>query len=302
MKWYRIAASTQRVAYRHGKGPALVTLRTKSESVHVATPIYYVNAEPHIGHLYSTVLADAIARWQHIRGQKVIFSTGTDEHGLKVELAAAAKGLTPNEFCNVVSARFKLLFKAGGTEPTAFLRTTEAQHIKAVQALWVNLHEQGYIYKGVHEGWYSIRDEAFVPDNSVIDGAGPDGNAAKISSETGAVVTRVKEENYKFRLSSFGPALAKWLETPSVVFPPARLEEARKMVKDGLPDISVSRLATTTAWGIAVPGDTEHTVYVWLDALANYLTVAGYVLTPRIFNFSRILLQPTIPNHVPTYN
>ncbi|RKP13154.1 tRNA synthetases class I (M)-domain-containing protein [Piptocephalis cylindrospora] len=245
---------------------------------YVTTPIFYVNAAPHIGHLYSMVLADTFHRYWKLRDMDSIFATGTDEHGLKIQQAAAKQGKTPQVLCEEVSGTFKDLANAGNVQYTDFIRTTEPRHKVAVQTLWTQLLDQGYIYKGHHEGWYSVSDEAFYAENQVVQGADPvTKEPCKVSMETGSRVEWNSEENYKFRLSTMAPLVQNWLrDNPGVIQPVERYNEVLASLSTPTSDLSVSRPAHRLGWGIPVPNDPSHTIYVWMDALTNYLTVTGY--------------------------
>ncbi|KAI8818075.1 tRNA synthetases class I (M)-domain-containing protein [Fimicolochytrium jonesii] len=250
----------------------------------ITTPIFYANAEPHIGHLYSTVLADVLKRFYELKGREVVFSTGTDEHGQKIQEAAQRKGIDTLKFCDEVSQKFKTLFEAANISYTDYIRTTEPRQKRAVQALWTDLRDRGYIYKGTHEGWYSVSDETFYPATQVEEVRAADGTTKMVSKETGQPVTWTTEENYKFRLSAFQSQLQSWLtQNPTAIHPPQKhhliLSTLTTHSHEQLADLSVSRLRSRMQWGIPVPGDEEHVVYVWLDALANYLTVLGYPWT-----------------------
>ncbi|TPX50025.1 methionine---tRNA ligase [Synchytrium endobioticum] len=262
-------------------GRRLSSITTKP--AFVSSPIFYVNSVPHIGHLYSMVVADVLKRFHELQGAQVIYSTGTDEHGLKIQEAARKAGKPPSLFCDEISASFVSLAKRANVSYTDFIRTTEPRHSTAVSALWTRLLEKGYIYKGHHEGWYSISDETFYPASQIEDVVSTDGRGStyKIARETGQRVEWTREENYKFRLGSMRDSLLQWLHTnPEVIVPKPRYSEVLKFV-DSMPqsqesDLSISRLKSRLQWGIPVPNDSDHVVYVWLDALTNYLTVTGY--------------------------
>ncbi|ESO82122.1 hypothetical protein LOTGIDRAFT_223492 [Lottia gigantea] len=239
----------------------------------VTTPIFYVNSSPHIGHLYTVVLADFLSRWNEVKGRKVLFSTGVDEHGLKIQQSAAELNKRPIELCNKNSSKFKDLFKLANISHTDFIRTTEDRHRQAVETFWTRLEKNGYIYKGVYEGWYSISDEAFLSDNDVTD-MEIEGKMCKVSVESKRPVTWMTEENYKFKLSSFKDGIRDWLNTGAVN--PVQFDGIVRRMLEELQDLSVSRQADRISWGITVPGDSTQVIYVWLDALVNYLTVAGY--------------------------
>lgn len=200
----------------------------KEKKVMITTPIYYVNASPHIGHLYSSVVADALSRWyRDVKGQETLFTTGTDEHGLKVQESASKQGYEPQPFCDRVSATFRSLFDQGNIKYDDYIRTTESRHRESVVALWNRLYEQGYIYMGKHEAWYSKSDETFLTDFQVEDRMDREtGDTIKISKESGHPVERVAEDNYKFKLSAFQDRLLQWLDqNPDAVYPPSHLVE-----------------------------------------------------------------------------
>ncbi|KAK3815257.1 MAG: tRNA synthetases class I (M)-domain-containing protein [Benniella sp.] len=245
---------------------------------YVTTPIFYVNAVPHVGHLHSAVLADTIKRFQELKGRKAILSTGTDEHGLKIQQAAEQAGIKEIELCDAVSERFRDLFDAANISYTTFIRTTEPRHAVAVNELWDQLWNKGYIYKGEHEGWYSVSDEAFYPSSQVEEKINEKtGETYHVSMETGKLVEWTTEENYKFKLSAFTDKLLEWLDkTPDAIQPPSRYREVQSWIQSGLSDLSVSRPRSRLKWGIPIPGDDDHIMYVWMDALTNYLTVTGY--------------------------
>jgi methionyl-tRNA synthetase len=235
-----------------------------SQKFYLTTPIYYVNARPHIGHAYTTIVADAIARRQRSLGIDTWFLTGTDEHGQKIERSAQAAGCTPQEFADKVSAEFHGLWDRMGLTYDDFIRTTEPRHKTGVQNLFALLRDRGYIYKGSYSGQYCVSDEAYVEV--------PPGAPCPIC---GRPTETVNEENYFFKLSAFERLLLEFYdEHPGFIRPEARRNEVIAFVKSGLRDLSVSR--TSFNWGIPVPGDEKHIVYVWLDALANYITALGW--------------------------
>ncbi|XP_032716042.1 methionine--tRNA ligase, mitochondrial [Lontra canadensis] len=244
------------------------------------TPIFYVNAAPHIGHLYSALLADALCRHRRLRvpgAAATRFSTGTDEHGLKIQQAAAAAGLAPTELCDRVSAQFQQLFREAGISSTDFIRTTEARHRIAVQHFWGLLEARGLLYKGLYEGWYCASEECFLPEAKVTRQPSSSGGSCPVSLESGHPVSWTKEENYIFRLSQFREPLQRWLRgDPQAVTPEPFHRAVLQWLEEELPDLSVSRKSSHLHWGIPVPGDDSQTIYVWLDALVNYLTVIGY--------------------------
>lgn len=237
---------------------------------YITTPIYYVNGEPHIGHAYTMIAADVMARFKRLDGYDVFFLTGTDEHGQKIEKTAIAKGKTPQAFTDEVSAIFQDIARRMNISNDAFIRTTEPRHYKASQALWDNLKEAGHIYLGGYEGWYAIRDEAFYDESELTTNA----QGVRVAP-TGAPVEFVTEPSYFFRLSAFRDRLVDHIEAnPDFIGPAARRNEVLSFLKGGLTDLSISR--TSFGWGVPVPGDPAHVMYVWLDALTNYITATGY--------------------------
>eukprot|EP00744_Colponema_vietnamica_P008232 GILI01011765.1.p1 GENE.GILI01011765.1~~GILI01011765.1.p1 ORF type:complete len:708 (-),score=161.20 GILI01011765.1:58-2181(-) len=245
---------------------------------YVTTPIYYVNASPHIGHVYSTLIADAVARYHHVKGEQVFFMTGTDEHGQKVAQAAEKMGKTPKEFTDDVSATFKKCFEEMRLKYDYFIRTTDETHESNVKELWALLEKKGDIYLGKYEGWYCISDETFLTEQNVTDGVDKEGKPCKVSLESGHPCTWVVEENYMFRLSRFQEPILKWLKTnPRSVVPDFRRREVIRFVEGGLIDLSISRKKASCSWGIPIPGSDDHVMYVWLDALSNYYTASRVV-------------------------
>jgi methionyl-tRNA synthetase len=241
---------------------------------YITTPIYYVNDKPHIGHAYTSVAADVMARWWRLNGEEVFFLTGTDEHGQKVEKAAAGAGEAPQAFTDRVSQAFRDLTGVMGLSNDAFIRTTEPRHYAACQALWRKLAANGHIYLGHYEGWYAVRDEAFYGEDELAERDGVK------YAPSGAPVAWVKEPSYFFRLSAFADKLLALYENqPDFILPAARRNEVISFVKSDLRDLSVSR--TSFAWGVPVPDDPAHVMYVWLDALTNYITATGYPDDPE---------------------
>ncbi|XP_045506680.1 methionine--tRNA ligase, mitochondrial isoform X2 [Colias croceus] len=257
----------------------LLSSLVQKRPFYVTTPIFYVNAAPHLGHLYTAVVADAIQRFEKLTNPdcKVIFSTGTDEHGTKIQQAAAKANQSPPEYCSTISKEYRDLFKEFHVDYTDFVRTTEERHLKAVKHFWKELRDQDYIYKAKYSGWYSVNDEAFVPETHTREEVTNDGKV-RVSIESGHRVEWTEESNYMFRLSAFKTHLKNWLKTDGVVKPVKFHKQLQEMVEDDvyLPDISVSRPASRVHWAIRVPDDEEQSIYVWLDALVNYLTVSGY--------------------------
>jgi methionyl-tRNA synthetase len=241
-----------------------------SQTFYISTPIYYVNGAPHLGHAYTSTAADVLARFKRLDGAAVFFLTGTDEHGQKVESAARAAGLDPQTFTDKVAADFIDMARRMNISNDDFIRTTAPRHKRAAQAIWRKLVEAGAIYLGKYEGWYSVRDEAFYDEEELV--TAPDGSR---KSPFGAPVEWVVEPSYFFRLSAFQDRLLAYYEAhPGFIAPLAKRNEILSFVRGGLNDLSVSR--TSFSWGIPVPGDESHVMYVWLDALVNYLTAVGY--------------------------
>jgi methionyl-tRNA synthetase len=234
-----------------------------SKKFYITTPIYYVNARPHIGHAYTTIACDAIARRQRMLGADTFFLTGTDEHGQKIERAAAAAGKTPQGFADEVSDKFRALWKRMGISNDDFIRTTEERHKRRVQELWKLIRDKGFIYKGSYTGQYCVFDELYVD-------VGP----GEPCPECGRPTETVHEENYFFKLSAFQDQLLALYDDPNFIRPETRRNEVASFVRSGLRDLSISR--STFSWGIPVPDDPKHVIYVWLDALANYITAIGF--------------------------
>ena len=233
------------------------------------TPIYYVNDRPHIGHAYTSLATDVMARWARLSGHEVFFLTGTDEHGQKVEKAAQDAGMDPQAFTDQVSRHFRDLAATMGFSNDDFIRTTEPRHKAACQALWEELVRRDEIYLGHYEGWYAVRDEAFYGPDEIEERDG------RRFAPTGAPVEWVREPSYFFRLSKWqGWLLDFYRDNPDFIAPASRRNEVMRFVEGGLQDLSISR--TSFTWGIPVPGDPAHVMYVWLDALTNYITAAGY--------------------------
>ena len=236
-----------------------------SSNYYITTPIYYVNDVPHIGHAYTTLACDVIARFKRLDGFNVFFLTGTDEHGQKVELAAKNKGIAPKEFVDEVSQNFRSLLKCMNFSNDDFIRTTEKRHLDSCKKIWKKLLENGSIYLDKYSGWYSVRDEAFYSETEIVDGTAP----------SGAPVEWVEEPSYFFNLSKWEDKLLKFYEeNNNFILPNSRRNEVISFVKGGLKDLSVSR--TSFSWGVKVPNNDDHIMYVWLDALTNYLSACNY--------------------------
>jgi len=237
---------------------------------YVTTPIYYVNDVPHIGHAYTTLACDVLARWKRLDGYDVFFLTGTDEHGQKVEQAAAAAGMDPQAFTDKVSPAFRAMAACMGISNDDFIRTTEPRHKLACAEIWRRLQDKGDIYLGSYAGWYAVRDEAFYDESELTTRA----DGVRVGP-SGAPVEWVVEPSYFFRLSAWQDRLLAFYEAnPDFLAPASRRNEVLSFVRGGLNDVSVSR--TSFKWGIPVPGDPDHVMYVWLDALTNYLTATGW--------------------------
>jgi methionyl-tRNA synthetase len=237
---------------------------------YVTTPIYYVNDVPHLGHAYTTLACDALARFMRLDGREVMFLTGTDEHGQKVEKSAQKAGKDPQSFTDSVSQNFRQLAADMNYSNDDFIRTTEERHVRASQAIWRKLIESGDIYLDKYAGWYAVRDEAFYGEDELT--RTEDG---RLVAPSGAEVEWVEEPSYFFRLSAWQDRLLELYESrPDFILPETRRNEVVSFVRGGLRDLSVSR--TTFSWGIPVPDDDAHIMYVWLDALTNYITAVGY--------------------------
>lgn len=242
----------------------------KRSTYFITTPIFYPNGIPHIGHAYTAMVTDAIARFQRLDGFDVRFLTGTDEHGLKMQQTAVAEGLTPLALADRNSARFREMMTALNISYDDYIRTTEPRHERACQALWRAIEKNGDIYLGKYAGWYSVRQEAYFDEAETT--VGDDGIRRE---PLGSPVEWAEEETYFFRLSAYqDKLLALYADVPDFVLPRERLNEVASFVKGGLKDLSVSR--TTFDWGIKVPDAPSHVMYVWMDALTNYITAAGY--------------------------
>ncbi len=237
-----------------------------SKTFYITTPIYYVNDVPHIGHAYTTVATDTLARYKRLKGFDVYFLTGTDEHGMKVEKSARAAGVTPKELADSVVTRFKDISKLLNISNDDFIRTTEERHKEAVRHIWNTVKANGDIYLGHYEDWYCTPCETFLTKSQLADGKCP---------ECKRDVEKLKEESYFFNLSKYTEPLIKHIEeNPEFIEPKSRANEVVSFLKGGLKDLSVSR--TTFSWGIPVPDDPKHVIYVWFDALTNYLSSTGY--------------------------
>ena len=240
------------------------------KNYYITTPIYYPSAKPHMGHAYSSIIADFFARFKRMDGFEVHFLTGTDEHGLKIQRAAEHNNIEPLEFCDQISQTFRDLSKILNLSNTDFIRTTEERHKKTVQHLWSKLEKNDNIYLSKYSGWYSVSDEAYYGEDEIIDKDGK-----KIAEASGSLVEWLEEESYFFRLSKWQDKLLEYYENNSdFISPKSRKNEVINFVKSGLKDLSISRKAFS--WGIKVPDNPDHVIYVWLDALTNYISALNY--------------------------
>ena len=248
------------------------------EKYYISTAITYTSGKPHIGNTYEIVLADAIARYKRFKGYDVYFQTGTDEHGQKVEEKAKKEGKTPQEFTDEVASEIKRIWDLMNTSYDKFIRTTDKEHERVVQNIFQKLYDQGDIYLGEYEGWYCLPCESFFTDSQLVDGHCPD---------CGREVKKSKEEAYFFKMSKYQKRLEEYIEThPHFIEPESRKNEMiQNFLKPGLQDLCVSR--TTFKWGIPVPFDTKHVIYVWIDALTNYITFLGYDTKEQSENFKK---------------
>jgi methionyl-tRNA synthetase len=250
-----------------------------NKNFYITTPIYYPSAKPHMGHAYSSIIADFFARLKTIDGFNVQFLTGTDEHGLKIQRAAEKKNIDPLKFCDEISLTFRNLSKILNLSNTDFIRTTENRHKKAVQYLWQELKKNDDIYLSKYSGWYSVSDEAFYNEDEIIDI-----DNKKKAKQSGSSVEWIEEESYFFRLSKWQNKLLDFYdEHPDFISPKSRKNEVISFVKSGLKDLSISRKGFS--WGIKVPDNSDHVIYVWLDALTNYISALNYPNTKdKLFN------------------
>ncbi|MCX9191706.1 methionine--tRNA ligase [Carbonactinospora thermoautotrophica] len=249
------------------------------KAFYVTTPIYYVNDAPHLGHAYTTVAADVLSRWHRQRGEQVWFLTGTDEHGQKIMRAAQANGVSPQEWADrLVETAWKPLWRHLDISNDDFIRTTERRHTERVQEFWQRLYDSGEVYKGSYEGPYCVACEEYKLPGDLIEGE----NGEKLCPVHGRPVEMLAEENYFFRLSAYADRLLQhYEEHPDFIEPETARNEVVQFVKQGLQDLSISR--STFDWGIPIPWDTGHVLYVWIDALLNYATAVGYGADPEKF-------------------
>lgn len=246
-------------------------------SFFLTTPIYYVNSVPHLGTAYTTIAADVLARYHRLLGDDVFFLTGLDEHGQKVEQAALENGMQPQEWCDQLAEKFTQTWELLNISNDDFIRTTEGRQTRAVQAFAQTLYDRGDIYKGHYEGWYCVPDETYWAEDQLVEGCCP---------QCGRPLEFVREDNYFFRLSAYQDRLLEHYEAdPGFIGPETRRNEVLSFVKGGLRDLSISR--ANVKWGIPLPWDETHTVYVWFDALINYITAIGYGEPDRAKEFAR---------------
>ena len=246
------------------------------DNFYITTPIYYPSGNPHMGHAYSSIVADIFARFKRLEGKKVYFLTGTDEHGLKIQREAEKNKKETKIFCDEVSQKFKDLTKTLNLSNNDFIRTTEQRHHKSVKAIWNKLMDSGDIYLSKYAGWYSVSDEAYYTEDEITSE-----NGKKISKSSGSSVDWFEEDSYFFKLSSWQDKLLEYYKkNPNFITPKSRNNEIVQFVKNGLKDLSVSR--TSFKWGIEVPNDNRHIIYVWLDALTNYISALNYPDTDDI--------------------
>ena len=237
---------------------------------YITTPIYYPSGKPHMGHAYSSIIADVFARFKKIDGYETYFLTGTDEHGLKIQREAKKNNKDPKKFCDELSITFKNLTKTLNLSNNDFIRTTEKRHYDSVKEIWERLEKSGDIYLGKYSGWYSVSDEAYYDEDEI-----ENDNGSKKSKISGSKVEWVEEESYFFKLSAWGEKLLRfYVENPKFILPVSRKNEVVNFVRKGLKDLSVSR--TSFTWGIPVPSNNKHIIYVWLDALTNYISALKF--------------------------
>ena len=241
-----------------------------SKNFYITTPIYYPSGKPHMGHAYSSIVADIFARFKRLENYNVLFLTGTDEHGQKIQKEAKKNGKEPKIFCDELSETFRSLTKILNLSNDDFIRTTEKRHHKSVIEIWNRLVKSGDIYLDKYSGWYSVSDEAFYDEDEI-----EDNNGDKISKSSGSSVEWVEEESYFFKLSVWSSKLLEFYKkNPNFILPESRKNEVVKFVEKGLKDLSISR--TSFTWGIPVPKDEKHVIYVWLDALTNYISALNF--------------------------
>ena len=239
-------------------------------SFYLTTPIYYASGEPHIGHAYTTILADVLARYRRRAGDDVLFLTGTDEHGQKIQEAAAEQGLSPLELCDLMAGRFEAVWETLGISHDRFIRTTEAEHVAVVRAMLERLWDNGFIYESEYTGWYSVGQERYFTEKEI--------GLERVDPIAGGPVERIREKNYFFRMSHFQDRLIRHIEeNPEWIVPRSRRNEVLGFLGRPLEDLSISRPRSRIHWGIPLPWDGDHVTYVWVDALINYVTASGAI-------------------------
>ena len=260
-------------------------------SFFLSTPIYYASGEPHLGHAYTTILADVLARYRRRAGDDVLFLTGTDEHGQKIQEAAAAEGVTPLELCDLMASRFEAAWDELGISNDRFIRTTEAEHQAVVSALLERLYDNGLIYEAEYAGWYSVGQERYFTEKEI----GPD----RVDPIAGGPVQRIREKNYFFKMSHFRDRLVQHIEdNPEWIVPASRRNEVLGFLNQSLGDLSISRPRSRIHWGIPIPWDEDQVTYVWVDALTNYVTGSG-AIDPRAPKGERGFGDPARPSWWP---
>ena len=254
-------------------------MKLSLKTVYTTTPIFYVNAKPHLGHFYTMTLADVRNRWCKFNNRDTFFTTGTDEHGLKVQNAAEKAGIEPKLFCDGLADKFKELAKLGDIKYDRFIRTTDVDHYAAVNHFWNTVNDNGYIYKGQHSGWYSVSDETFYTESDIVESNDEKtGKKIMIAKETMNEVIFQTEENYFFKLSKLQKNILDYIKSNPKFIKPQKYYDfiIHELESRELPDLSVSRPSSRLQWGIPVPNDDNQKIYVWFDALVNYLTSEGY--------------------------
>lgn len=253
-----------------------------SATLYVTTPIYYVNDEPHLGHAYCTILADVLAGYHRLRGERVFFMTGVDEHGQKVFNAVRKHQISdPQAYVDAMAARFERVWAGLNVRYDDFIRTTQPRHVKVVQAVLQDLWERGEIYRGEYTGWYCVPDERFWTEKDLQ--LGEDGSA--LCPECGRPLERISEANYFFKMSQYQDWLVDYIQThPGFILPEHRRNEVLGFLRQPLSDLCISRPVSRMGWGIPLPFDADYVTYVWFDALLNYVTVAGYLQDDPAYN------------------
>jgi len=262
-------------------------MSNKAQPYYVSTPIYYVNDEPHLGHMYTTIAADVLARYHRLSGEDVFFLTGVDEHGQKVQQAAEARGIEPIELANQVVQRYESLWPELSISHDDFIRTSSDRHKKGVHAMWRKLQDNGAIYKGFYEDWYCVPCETYWTETQLKDAVMSEGETCfdgSICPDCKRTVEKIQEESYFFKLSEYQDKLIEYIAAnPDFIAPESRKNEVLRFIEGGLRDLSISR--TTFSWGVPVPDDEDHVIYVWVDALSNYITALGFPENTENMNF-----------------